>query len=96
MLVIVTYDVKTETDEGKSRLRKVAKICDKYGQRVQNSVFECLVDATQYLELKHKLLEICKLDCDSIRFYLLGNSYKDRIESYGQKAAFDQDDILIL
>ena len=96
MLILVTYDVNTETDAGKARLRKVAKICDKYGQRVQNSVFECLIDATQYVELKRDLTNVYKEDSDSLRFYRLGNNYKEKVESFGQGVPFEQDDILVL
>lgn len=96
MLLLITYDVSTETAKGKSRLRKVAKICLNYGQRVQNSVFECLVDASQFLIIKNKLLEIIDLQEDSIRFYNLGNQYQNRIEHYGVKETYDPDGVLML
>lgn len=96
MLLLITYDVSTETAKGKSRLRKVAKICLNYGQRVQNSVFECLVDASQFLMIKNKLLEIIDLQEDSIRFYNLGNQYQNRIEHYGVKESYDPDGVLML
>lgn len=96
MLLLITYDVSTETAKGKSRLRKVAKICLNYGQRVQNSVFECLVDASQFLIIKNKLLEIIDLQEDSIRFYNLGNQYQNRIEHYGVKETYDPDGLLML
>lgn len=96
ILLLVTYDVSTETSKGKSRLRKVAKICLNYGQRVQNSVFECLVDASQFLMIKNKLLEIIDLQEDSIRFYNLGNRYQNRIEHYGVKEAYDPEGIWML
>lgn len=96
MLLLITYDVSTETAKGKSRLRKVAKICLNYGQRVQNSVFECLVDASQFLIIKNKLLEIIDLQEDSIRFYNLGKQYQNRIEHYGVKETYDPDGLLML
>ena len=76
MLVLVTYDVNTETAAGRRRLRKVAKVCVDYGQRVQNSVFECLLDAAQYTMFKAKLTELIDSESDSLRFYQLGNHYK--------------------
>ena len=78
MLILVTYDVNTETVEGKKRLRKVAKICVNYGQRVQNSVFECILDAAQYVVFKATLLKLIDTEVDSLRFYQLGNNYKSR------------------
>lgn len=96
MLLLITYDVSTETAKGKSRLRKVAKICLNYGQRVQNSVFECLVDASQFLIIKNKLLEIIDLQEDSIRFYNLGKQYQNRVEHYGVKETYDPDGLLML
>lgn len=83
MMVVVAYDVSTETPEGKRRLRLVAKTCMKYGQRVQNSVFECSVSPSDYLVLVHDLLKIANIDEDSLRFYKLGARYADRIERYG-------------
>ena len=79
MLLLITYDVNTETSAGKSRLRKVAKQCINYGIRVQNSVFECVVDATQAHELKFKLKELIDTEKDSLRFYNLGDKYTNRI-----------------
>lgn len=96
ILLIVTYDVSTENARGKARLRKVAKVCLNYGQRVQNSVFECLVDASQFLIIKDKLLEIIDLQEDSIRFYNLGNQYQNRIEHYGVKETYDPEGLLML
>ena len=75
MLLLITYDVSTENKEGKSRLRKVAKKCVNYGQRVQNSVFECLVNPSQYLKLKNDLLNLIDPEQDSLRFYNLGKEY---------------------
>lgn len=96
MLILVTYDVNTESEAGKGRLRKVAKTCEKYGQRVQNSVFECLLDITQYAEFKAELLSVIKQDLDSLRFYRLGNNYKNQVESFGASNTWSQDDILVL
>lgn len=96
MLVLVTYDVNTEDRQGRSRLRKVAKQCVNHGQRVQNSVFECVVDTAQCKLLKAQLLEIIDLKKDSLRFYYLGNNYKNKVEHYGAKQTFQQEGVLIL
>ena len=96
MLVLITYDVSTEDGKGKTRLRKVAKQCVNYGQRVQNSVFECILDAAQCKILKAKLLDIIDEEKDSLRFYYLGNQYKSKIEHYGVKGSFDQEGVLLL
>lgn len=96
MLVLITYDVNTENLSGRTRLRKVAKQCVNHGQRVQNSVFECILDAGQCKLLKAKLLEIINLERDSLRFYYLGNNYKNKIEHYGTKAVPEQEGVLIL
>ena len=79
MLVLVTYDVNTETSAGRKRLRKVAKACVNHGQRVQNSVFECLLDAGQCRSLQAKLLAIMDPEKDSLRFYYLGNNYEKKV-----------------
>lgn len=78
MLVVITYDVETASLGGQKRLRKVAKKCEQYGVRVQNSVFECIIDNAQLRQLEIELLKIIDLDKDSIRFYRLGNSYKNK------------------
>ncbi|MBQ8941969.1 MAG: CRISPR-associated endonuclease Cas2 [Firmicutes bacterium] len=96
MLILITYDVNTETKEGRKRLRQVAKTCVKYGQRVQNSVFECLLDEAKYVTVKAELQNIIDEKSDSLRFYRLGNQYKDRTEHFGNKPDFPQDDILLL
>ena len=96
MLVLITYDVNTETETGKKRLRRVAKICVDYGQRVQNSVFECQLDTALLRLVKHKLLEEIDPKRDSLRFYLLGKNYKSKIEHYGVKASFDVTDPLVI
>lgn len=96
MLVLITYDVNTEDDRGKARLRKVAKQCVNYGQRVQNSVFECILDAGQCKLLKAQLLKIIDLGKDSLRFYYLGNNYKNKVEHYGIKGTVEQEGVIIL
>lgn len=95
MLVLITYDVSTETTQGRKRLRKVAKECENYGQRVQNSVFECIMDAAKCREVKEILINIIKDDEDSIRFYYLGNNYKTKVEHFGIKKGFDMEGALI-
>ncbi len=96
MLILVTYDVNTTSSAGKKRLRDIAKECVKYGQRVQNSVFECSVDATQYKFLKSSLCEKMDEKKDSIRFYNLGNNYKYKVECFGVKTGYDARGILIV
>ena len=96
MLILVTYDVNTETSAGRARLRKVAKVCTNYGQRVQNSVFECLLDASQYVEFRAKLEKIINTEKDSLRFYELGNKYKHKVVHIGIHPDVAQDDILIV
>lgn len=95
MLVVITYDVNTETSAGKKRLRKVAKQCVNYGQRVQNSVFECFVDAGQYRMIKGILESIIDKEKDSLRFYMLGNHYENKVEKIGKTKDYDVDDTLI-
>ncbi|WP_215829108.1 CRISPR-associated endonuclease Cas2 [Pelorhabdus rhamnosifermentans] len=96
MMVLITYDVNVITPLGKSRLRKVAKQCVNYGQRVQNSVFECLVDPTQFAELKHCLESIVDPETDSLRYYFLGNSWKNRVEHFGAKTGYDPEGVLMI
>lgn len=96
MLVLVTYDVATQDNAGRNRLRKVAKECVNYGQRVQNSVFECLVDASQALILKDKLLNLIDKEQDSLRFYYLGNKYDTKVEHYGVKSSYEPEGILMI
>ena len=95
MLVLITYDVNTETAAGKSRLRKVAKQCVNYGTRVQNSVFECVLDPGQCLMLKAALTELIDENVDSLRFYYLGDNYKHKVEHIGAKPGFDVTEPLI-
>ena len=96
MMVLVTYDVNTESPAGQARLRKVAKICEDYGQRVQNSVFECLIDAAQLKVLKARLSDVINPEKDSLRFYLLGNNWKGKVEHIGAKAPVDMEGILMV
>ena len=96
MLVLITYDVNTEDAAGRRRLRKVAKECVNYGQRVQNSVFECSLDAAQFELVKHKLETLIDSQRDSIRFYNLGNNYSPKIIHYGAKASYDPQDVLMV
>ncbi|WP_019772360.1 CRISPR-associated endonuclease Cas2 [Streptococcus sobrinus] len=91
MMVLVTYDVNTETASGRRRLRQVAKLCVDYGQRVQNSVFECSVTPAEFVEIKAKLLEIIDSEADSIRFYLLGKNWQNRVETLGRNDSYDPD-----
>jgi CRISPR-associated protein Cas2 len=95
-MVLVTYDVATETKEGSRRLRRVAKKCRNRGQRVQKSVFECILDPAQFAELKHDLVEIMNPEVDSIRFYLLGDNWRSRVEHVGARPSFDQEGPLIV
>lgn len=96
MLVLITYDVNTETPLGRKRLRQVAKQCMNYGQRVQNSVFECVLDAAQCREVQHRLEQIIDKDKDSLRFYYLGNNYKNKVTHIGAKESFDVEGTLIV
>lgn len=96
MLVLITYDVNTQDSKGKKRLRKVSKICVDYGVRVQNSVFECVVDSAQYRVLKHKLINEIDKGKDSLRFYNLGNSNKAKVEHIGAKETIKVDELLIM
>lgn len=95
MMVLITYDVNTETAAGKKRLRKVAKQCQNYGLRVQYSVFECLIDAAQLRQLKHTLAQLIDPDKDSLRFYYLGDKWRSRVEHIGAKASIDLEGPLI-
>jgi CRISPR-associated protein Cas2 len=95
MMVLVTYDVNTVTPEGQRRLRQVAKECKDYGQRVQNSVFECMVDPAQFFNLRQSLIEIMDQEVDSLRFYFLGDNWQKRVEHYGAKKGYDPEGMLI-
>ncbi len=96
MLVIVSYDVSTSSEGGQKRLRHVAKICLNHGQRVQNSVFECLVDQTQFTYMKNQLIEEINEKEDSLRFYFLGNKWHGRVEHIGAKPSQDLEGPLII
>lgn len=96
MLVLITYDVNTEDAAGRKGLRKIAKQCVNYGQRVQCSVFECLLDSAQCRMLQSKLCEIMDEEKDSLRFYYLGNNYENKIEHFGAKNTYMPEDTLIL
>ena len=96
MLVLITYDVNTEDAAGRKRLRQIAKQCVNYGQRMQCSVFECLLDAAQCRSLQAKLCKIMDPQKDSLRFYYLGNHYENKIEHFGAKISYSPEDTLIL
>jgi CRISPR-associated protein Cas2 len=96
MMVVVSYDVSTREREGQRRLRRVSKACLDYGQRVQNSVFECLVDPEQWARLKQRLLDEYEPTEDSLRFYFLGATYQRRIEHHGAKQSLDFSGPLVL
>ena len=96
MLVLVTYDVKTESAAGQKRLRRVAKICQNYGQRVQYSVFECLVDPAQWTRFRAELLDVINDSEDSLRFYFLGSNWKRRVEHVGAKPAYDPEGPMVI
>lgn len=95
MLVLVTYDVNTMTPKGRRRLRQVAKACEDFGQRVQKSVFECLVDPAQWADLRGRLTSLADPAEDSLRFYFLGANWKPRVEHIGAKPAYDPQGPLI-
>lgn len=95
MLVLVTYDVNTTSPGGTKRLRQVAKVCQQYGQRVQHSVFECIVDQTEFTSLKLRLKEIVDIERDSLRFYRLGDNHASKVEHVGVKESLDLEGPLI-
>ncbi len=96
MLVLITYDVSTQDAAGRKRLRKVAKECVNYGQRVQNSVFECILDASQLLLLKDRLTSMINEEEDSLRFYYLGNKYQTKVEHFGIKTSYEAEGTLMI
>ena len=96
MLVVITYDVNTETAAGRKRLRQIAKQCVNYGQRVQSSVFECLLDAAQCRMLQAKLVSIMDEELDSLRFYYLGNKKKKKIQHFGRNAGYQPEGVLMV
>ncbi len=95
MMILLSYDVDTSDLGGSKRLRKVAKICESYGSRVQNSVFELIIDPAQLVALKSALLSVIDCDKDSVRLYRLGSHYQNRIESLGKELRFEQDGVII-
>jgi len=95
MMVLVTYDVNTETEAGKKRLRKVAKQCQNYGQRVQNSVFECVLEPVLLKQLQSKLEKIIDVEKDSLRYYYLGDEWRSRVEHVGAKPSLNLEGTLI-
>lgn len=96
MMVLVSYDVATVDRQGARRLRKVAKICKNHGQRVQYSIFECIVDPAQWTVMRQQLVEVINPDQDSLRFYFLGANWKRRVEHVGAKESIDQEGPLII
>lgn len=97
MLVLVSYDVSFEDEGGRRRLRRIAKVCQDFGQRVQYSVFECVVDPAQWTRLRHRLLEEYDEERDSLRFYFLGKNWQRRVEQHGSGSSYDPEtDTLIL
>jgi CRISPR-associated protein Cas2 len=95
-MVLITYDVNTETKAGRKRLRKVADKCQDYGQRVQNSVFECIIEPAMFKLLQHQLSEIIDVEKDSIRFYFLGDEWRSRVQHIGAKKSIDIEKPMIL
>ena len=97
MLVLVTYDVETQTSAGRRRLRRISKLCMDHGQRVQNSVFECVVEPAQWVEMRKRLSEEIDPERDSLRFYRLGKNWQGRLEHFGAKPSYDpEDDVLLV
>ena len=96
MLVLVSYDVSTTDSEGPGRLHRVAKACQNYGQRVQYSVFECILDPAQWAFLKQRLIDLIDQEVDSLRFYYLGANWRRRIEHVGAKKSLDQEGPMIV
>jgi CRISPR-associated protein Cas2 len=96
MMVLVAYDVNVETKVGRRRLRQVAKLCEDRGQRVQNSVFECLIDPAQWTVLRKQLMETIDPETDSLRFYFLGSNWQRRVEHVGAKPTYDPEGPLIV
>jgi len=96
VMVLITYDVNTQTPEGRRRLRLVAKVCVDYGQRVQKSVFECLVDPVEFAQIRRKLEGIIDMKEDSLRYYFLGDNWKRRVEHVGAKETYDPEGVLVI
>ena len=96
MMILITYDVETTTPSGAKRLRRVAKECQNYGQRVQNSVFECVLTEAQFVVLKNRLSGIIDVERDSVRYYFMGNNWSNRIEMVGKATSYDVTSELII
>ena len=96
MLYLITYDVETVSPQGARRLRQVAKICQDYGQRVQNSVFECLLDEVSFIRLKHNIAQIIDPHSDSVRFYNLGKNWNRKVEMIGKVTSYNMEEELII
>lgn len=96
MMVVVAYDVSTESEVGRRRLRRVAKVCQNYGQRVQNSVFECYIDSAGWTKVRASLIGEISVEEGSLRFYFLGDNWKGRVEHIGAKASYDPEGTLII
>lgn len=96
MMVLVAYDVNTETRAGRRRLRRVAKACEDFGQRVQNSIFECLVEPAQWVSLRSRLLDEVNQEKDSLRFYFLGKNWQRRVEHIGAKPTYNPEGLLLV
>ena len=94
-MVLVTYDVNTTDKLGQKRLRQVAKKCVNYGQRVQNSVFECLLEPAQFVKLRNELEAIIDFEKDSLRYYMLGSNWKRRVDHVGAKASYDPEGAMV-
>lgn len=95
MFVLITYDVNTQTSAGKTRLRRVAKECVNYGQRVQNSVFEINLEYGKFILLKDRLVKLIDPKVDNLRFYYLGNNWKRKIEQFGVEQKYDSEGVLL-
>lgn len=96
MLVLITYDVRTDDEAGRRRLRRIARLCENHGQRVQFSVFECLVDPAQWTALRAALIAEMNAREDSLRFYFLGANWKRRVEHLGAKPGYDPEGVLVV
>jgi len=96
MMVLITYDVNITSEGGTRRLRRVAKLCENFGQRVQNSVFECLVDPAQWADLRHKLEKEIDVERDSLRYYFLGANWRKRVEHIGAHETYDPEGLIML
>lgn len=96
MFILVSYDVSTLDDGGAKRLRRVAKLCKNYGQRVQFSVFECIVDPARWEFLRQNLIDEISEETDSLRFYFLGSNWRNKVEHIGAKEGIDQEGLLLI